>query len=517
MNKYDEVFYPTHSFPQTHPDRLATIATLLGMTPAPVQACRYLELGCGDANNLIPMAFYLPESRFVGVDLAGVPIAAGRKMAGELNLGNLQLHQMGIEEITEQFGPFDYIVAHGVYSWVPEEIRDKILEVCNKCLSENGVAYVSYNTFPGGHLRLMLREMMLFHVRDIEEPQQRIHQAQALLALLAGSKEENDVYIDLLKSEVAKTMKFDRSHLFHDDLADINEPVYFTQFIEHAAKHGLRFLGEADYFELHPNSFAPSVVSTLNQLGDDVIRREQYSDFIKCRRFRQTLLCREDIEVERSRQWERTKGLYAASSLRPTTAQPDLNSREVVEFRTENKSRISTDHPLLKNAFAFMGQRWPQAVHFNELLEVASSRESGYIPINSDEDAPKVLAEALVESYAADVVQLRSYEMASVTEVSERPCVNLLVRKQLETGWVITNELHLSIKLEDELGRALMKLMDGIRDRAALLRDLQLMADRGKLDGGKNKISHDGESKGSVGEQLEQNLRWLAKHALLVS
>jgi tRNA G46 methylase TrmB len=120
MNKYDEVFYPTHSFPQTHPDRLATIATLLGMTPAPVQACRYLELGCGDANNLIPMAFHLPESRFVGVDLAGVPIAAGRKLAGELSLDNLQLHQMGIEDVSEEFGSFDYIVVQGVYSLLPE-------------------------------------------------------------------------------------------------------------------------------------------------------------------------------------------------------------------------------------------------------------------------------------------------------------------------------------------------------------------------------------------------------------
>jgi hypothetical protein len=123
----------------------------------------------------------------------------------------------------------------------------------------------------------------------------------------------------------------------------------------------------------------------------------------------------------------------------------------------------------------------------------------------------------LVEAFGADVVQLRSYETAFINEVSERPCANLLVRKQLEYGPVITNELHLSIKMEDELGRALLKLMDGTRDRAALLRDLQLMTDRGQLDAGENKISHNGELQDSVGEQLEQNLRWLAKHAVLVS
>jgi hypothetical protein len=189
----------------------------------------------------------------------------------------------------------------------------------------------------------------------------------------------------------------------------------------------------------------------------------------------------------------------------------------VVEFRTENKSRISTDHPLLKNAFAFLGQRWPQAVHFNELLKAASAPDGGLRTIDPDEDASRVLAETLVESYAADVVQLRSYETAFVIEVSERPCVDRLATKQLEYGPVITNELHLSIRMEDELGRALLKLMDGTRDRAALLRDLQMMTDHGQIDAGRNRISHNGELQGSVGEQLEQNLRWLAKHAVLVS
>src|SRR5579875_368864 len=76
-NPFDEVPYPGFPFPESHPDRLATIATLFGMTPPLLESCRILELGCGDGSNLIPMAFGLPQSQWLGVDLAERPIQKG--------------------------------------------------------------------------------------------------------------------------------------------------------------------------------------------------------------------------------------------------------------------------------------------------------------------------------------------------------------------------------------------------------------------------------------------------------
>lgn len=81
---YDEVLYPGYAYRQTHPDRLATMATLFGMTPAPVEGCRVLELGCGEGGNLIPMAFGLPRSQFLGIDLAQRPIQKGQAMVEAL-------------------------------------------------------------------------------------------------------------------------------------------------------------------------------------------------------------------------------------------------------------------------------------------------------------------------------------------------------------------------------------------------------------------------------------------------
>jgi SAM-dependent methyltransferase len=155
---YDQVPYESHPFAQTHPDRLATVATLLGMAPTPVEHCRVLELGCASGGNLIPMAAGLPESTFTGIDLSQSAIVAGQAMVASLQLTNIDLRHASILEADGELGIFDYIICHGVYSWVPPEVQDRILEICARNLAPNGVAYVSYNTYPGWHARGTIRE-----------------------------------------------------------------------------------------------------------------------------------------------------------------------------------------------------------------------------------------------------------------------------------------------------------------------------------------------------------------------
>ena len=169
LSLYDEVLYPAAVFPQTHPNRLATIAFLRGMQPAPIDRCRVLELGCGIGSNLIGMAFQLPASDFIGLDLAKRPIASGQALVKELGLQNIKFHSMDVSEASsEQFGRFDFIIAHGLYSWVPQPVRERILAICREMLNPQGVAYISYNAYPGNHLRDFVRGMMRFHTARIE-------------------------------------------------------------------------------------------------------------------------------------------------------------------------------------------------------------------------------------------------------------------------------------------------------------------------------------------------------------
>jgi len=141
---YDEVRYPGRPYPDTHPDRLATIGILFGMTPAPIDRCRVLEVACGDGANLLPMAYALPGSSFLGFDLASAPVEAGRRMALQLGLANLTLETRDLNRFREDAGSFDYIIAHGLYSWIPASLREALLALIASHLAPAGIAFVSY-------------------------------------------------------------------------------------------------------------------------------------------------------------------------------------------------------------------------------------------------------------------------------------------------------------------------------------------------------------------------------------
>jgi len=255
---YDAVPYPTYPRIETHPDRLASVAALAGMRAAAVTRCRVLEIGCGDGGNLIPMAYFLPESEFLGIDLAGRAIAQGREFVRELKLKNIDLREADFRTLVA--GEFDYIVAHGLYSWLPPDVRDRLIALGAERLAPEGVAYISYNTWPGRHERHVLREILLYQLRDVRAPKQRLREARRLLTTIG--------------TPAARAMAAEPDDLlFHDDLAPVNDSVWFRDFEAHAARHGLQYLGDAGP--------GPAI-------RDD----EQYDDFVRMRAFRQSLLCR---------------------------------------------------------------------------------------------------------------------------------------------------------------------------------------------------------------------------------
>jgi len=123
---YDRVPYLSYLFRQTHPDRLATIATLFGLRPAPPDCCHVLELGCASGGNLIPMAEQLPQSKFLGIDSSIRQVRDGQSLIDELRLTNIELRCEDILGIEIDRGRFDYIISCGVFSWVPENVQERV-------------------------------------------------------------------------------------------------------------------------------------------------------------------------------------------------------------------------------------------------------------------------------------------------------------------------------------------------------------------------------------------------------
>ena len=349
QTSYDEVPYESQPFVQTHPDRLSTLGRLFGLVSVPITQSRVLELGCAGGGNLIPMACQLPQSQFVGVDLSIRQVEKGRQVIQDLRLNNIRIEHANIMEVDKTWGVFNYIICHGVYSWVPDDVQNKILSISKENLAENGIAYVSYNTYPGWHMREMIRHMMLYHADQFEDTKERIEQARALMQFLESSvPTENNCYGLLLKNEFDLIKRSQDSYLFHDHLEDINAPIYFYQFVERAESHGLQYLSEAHFGSMLASGFPKQVAETLNRISRRIINTEQYMDFLRNRTFRQTLLCHRDLPLKRKVGAEDVHGLLMASAATPEPEPVDLEPGKKQFFQTLNGPKAETDYPLTK-------------------------------------------------------------------------------------------------------------------------------------------------------------------------
>src|SRR4051812_34506698 len=201
---YDEVRYSNFPYAQTHPDRLATVASLHGLEPPDPFHARVLEIGCGAGGNLLAMAAATPGMQAVGVDLAVAAIEEGRAIVAEVGLENVELHHADVRELTDgSLGTFDYVVAHGVYGWIPADARDALLATIKATLRPEGIAYVSYNTHPGGYFRRMLRDAGLWHARHVEGEAEKAAKARGLYIFLQDQRATSaDTYGALLEREL---------------------------------------------------------------------------------------------------------------------------------------------------------------------------------------------------------------------------------------------------------------------------------------------------------------------------
>ena len=296
---YDEVPYPSHPIEATHPDNLHSIARLFGLAAPIPDGASVLELGCASGGNIIPLADQMPKARIVGVDFSSSQIAEGKGTVEALKLPNIELLCMDLQEFGESYGSFDYIICHGVFSWVPDDVRNRILRICRERLSEFGVAYISYNTYPGWFGRGLIRQAMLPYVSREPDASTRVGQARTLLAFLSETIEgQQSPYANLLRNELELVAKNPDPYLFHEHLEEHNSPMFFHQFIERARSQHLQFLGESILPSMVISNLPPRAVATLSQLTSDLCEHNQYMDFATNRMFRQ------DASLSRAHQTE---------------------------------------------------------------------------------------------------------------------------------------------------------------------------------------------------------------------
>lgn len=465
---YDSVPYPGHAHAHTHPNRIAAIARLFGFDAPPIATARVLEIACGDGANLIPLAYSLPHARCVGFDLAPTAVANAQERIARLGLKNCEVTVADLASVGRSLGEFDYVIAHGLYSWIPPPLRDALFGLVEGVLAPTGVAFVSYNIYPGWHVGRMVRDMMRFHTREIGDAGEKIEQARALLRFLTAAQDDGDDVRRVLVAECERMAKHSPGHMYHDDLAEVNDPVYFNEFVAHARRYGLNFLAESDFASMTGAELPEATREKLDELRGDSVLHGQYMDFITCRRFRQTLLCRAGADVAASPVPGALRTLRLASAARADAQPLDLAAGVEVQFRWGKRSSLKTDHPLAKAVFLTLGELWPASISFEDLLAAATQRAGD----ESHEQHVVALERILLAGFGLRMIDVASEPWRSVSKPSDRPQASAVARLESESRVFVTSPMHRSVSVDDPIARRLLQLCDGERTRPDILAQL---------------------------------------------
>jgi len=508
---YDEIPYESFPITETHPDRLAVIGRLFGLScPDPARA-RVLELGCAAGGNLLPIAGYLPETHCVGLELSRTQALRGAALADALELRNIEIRHQDIMDFASEGEPFDYIIAHGLFSWVPPAVQEHVLHVCGSRLAPGGVAYISYNTLPGGRQRSMLRDMLLHHARSHTRPRHRLAAAREMIEFLATPLESEPPGHDWLRGELHRLRGARDSYLYHEYLEETNDPLLFSDFVARASDHGLQYLADTQLHTLFPSTLGAAAESSLERF-DELVDEEQYADFLRLRPFRQSLLCRATDPLTREIDLDGLLSLPLYTDLAPD-ADGILRSSAGQSFQA--------DSPLLRAVLDELKKSFPRARNLADLLPAAVERIAG--KAGSPAAATGPLMQELFNLFISGALQFtlcepgarRVNDVQPSTKTTDRPQALRIGRLLAEAGEnLIPTQRHQALQL-DPVSARMLALLDGRRDQVSVVEAMLTAAVRdpalNRLLGNKKPER----MRAAIQARLAQLLRLLQRHGLL--
>ncbi len=487
---YDSVPYQSKPFAQSAPEQLAVMAKLFGLNPPDFRNARVLELGCSAGGNLIPLAAKYPGVQAVGLDISKVEIEHGQEVIRLAGITNCELKALDIVQAQSEIkGQFDYIVCHGVFSWVPEAVRHAILDVVRDHLSPTGVAYVSYNVYPGWKTREVIREMMMFHASSRPTPAEKLQQAKAIVEYIKNISAEQSTYGKLLRDEAAQLARAEDYYLYHEYLEIENNPMYFRDFVKLAGDRKLAYLGEAGLSDMAPQRLGKDISDTLGMLsGGNILATEQYMDFFTNRTFRQTLLVHEAQAAQINRGLG-PKSMREFSVSTTLFVDPEFKGVEgqlpLAQYKDNFGRSLGVNGALSLELIKVLVTAKPGSISFGSIVTQLKASVQG-LAANTDEAINDAIGMELMNLLVQNVIKLSLDEIIAVP-LSAKPVAYALARAQAELGqnWA-TNLLHQPVGISPAHA-AVLALLDGTRDHAALqaelltrLKDGRLTANRGQ-------------------------------------
>lgn len=468
---YDAVSYQGAVVPNSSTGHLA-LCSLWPHGPRPLtQRFVLTELGCGDGANLLPLAFYNHEATFIGIDSCAAAIHCVQEGVSRLGLENIHFVQEDVRTLEQSdFRSSDYIIAHGLYSWVPKKARQAILNFCQNSLTPSGLAYISYNAQPEWSMRSLVRDTLLRapSVREAAVEHQAARAVEVATQLLEDLPSRDYDFGALFAEELARVRDGNLGYVFHEYLAEINEGFWLRDFVAHAQEHGLDYVADAQDFRWE-GQIPQALRCSLAERDLDPIEQEEMADLLCHRHFRASILCRTDAPRQSMTPLEILQTAFIGTSLCAESDPFDLTEGKAETFCRDHGAKITLDASITKAAILLLAHQWPEGIRFESLWQRASQFLicHGY-GVNSG--AREQLLEELIVLYEIGQLDLRLDEPNYRWDIPEYPRAHALARYEAQHREALTSPFHLPVTFEPEALQFVHEL-DGSRSNKELQRE----------------------------------------------
>ena len=403
-------------------------------------------------------------------------------MAAAAGLTNLELSTNDILNAPQPLGEFDYVLAHGIYAWVPASIRDALMPLIGRSLTANGLAFLSYTTLPGCRVRQIARDILQDSVRNIAAPAERLAATRECMEFMVATWSETDPLQNAARHEMNALLARIPEAIFHDEMNETYAPQFVSDVATHAERHGLRYLCDCRP-AINTEAFFPSDQrkQLRQRAGGDWVRLEQMQDFAYLTRYRESIFCRHHGTIDRGADWTRLQRLHAQGQFIP--GEPDDAEPNVFVFRVEENARFTTADAKLADLLRLIGKANP-----------------GSIPLAGKIDGPAV-GDTVLRFYLMGWLSLHSEPFPFTLTPGERPVASPLARLQAMQGETKLATLHhKTLEIANAAGRHFVALLDGTRTRRDLATEMAQFT---------------GEPLETVAARMNESLARVARTALL--
>jgi methyltransferase-like protein/2-polyprenyl-3-methyl-5-hydroxy-6-metoxy-1,4-benzoquinol methylase len=519
MTTYDDTPYPSHSYSASGPAHTSAIGMLFGMTPAGLETARVLEIGCASGGNIIPFAARFPNSICLGIDLSEKQIADADKSVKDLKLQNISFKAISILDLDLKDQKFDFIIVHGVYSWVPDDVQKQILRICGENLDANGIAYISYNTLPGWNAVKTVRDMMLYHGQNFDNPNDKVREARNMLQFAHDNiSEETGPYKLSLDNEIKVLSTVDDNYLLHDHLEAHNEPSYFHEFMAEADKYGLGYLGDSSIASMFIGNQKKDAAEKLTEISE-IIRQEQYVDFLTNRRFRSTLLVLGSVELTRNVTPVSVSelsliSLYGLKDSIPESEFSNTSELDLVSFANP-EATVNVKGEYLCGMILELLSASPRALKRSELIQSIRERFTDV----TKTDLETIWDSNILNLIFRGILRLENSPVQPSVKVGEVPCVFSVSRHQALSQTIVPNLRFDSIKLTDGQ-RVVIQYVNGENTLEAIFENVLAHVKKRELTINQNGSAVDPKSSSLediVREYVREELKRFSSQSFLVS